>query len=41
MATLFIDLRTEFTRTEIRLIEVQLIKGLTRKRIQDTYVELC
>ena len=39
MATLFIDLRTEFDRTEFRLIEVHLIKRLTRKRPQEIYVE--
>jgi hypothetical protein len=41
MATIFIDLRTEFDRTEFRLIEVHVIKRLTRKRTQEIYVDSC
>ena len=39
MATLVIDLRTDFNRTEFHIIDVHLVLQLSRRRAQDIYVE--
>jgi hypothetical protein len=37
--TLFVDLRTDFTRAEFRTVEIHLIESLSPKRRQATYAE--
>jgi len=37
--SLYVDLRTEFTRTDFNLIEVHLIESLRPSRRQETYVD--
>jgi len=39
MARLIIDLRADFDRTAVNLVDVHLIKRITPKRAQDIYVE--